>query len=95
MIYVSPYARLTDNGDGSYTQSQVEFFSSLKYGQMHYTYGGYIGAGAYFGIDRSTTSGLNVRYYFVPFPRGIEVMQNTFVKRFGGLYISLQFGSYF
>jgi outer membrane protein W len=95
MIFVAPYARLTTTSDGFISQEPVEFFSSLKYGQMHFTYGGYLGAGAYFGIERSTISGLNVRYYYVPFPRGIEVMDQTFVKRFGGLYISLQFGAYF
>jgi hypothetical protein len=99
MIFVAPYARMDSvylSGGGTVVQQeQVEFFSSLKYGQMRYTIGGYIGAGAYFGIDRSSVSGLNIRYYYVPFPKGIEVMDGGRATRFGGLYISLLFGTYF
>jgi hypothetical protein len=99
MIFVAPYARMDSvylsGGGAVQQQSQVEFFTSLKYGQMRYTFGGYIGAGAYFGIDRSSISGLSVRYYYVPFPKGIEVMDGGRATRFGGLYISLTFGTFF
>ncbi|HTP13420.1 MAG TPA: hypothetical protein VMM37_07305 [Bacteroidota bacterium] len=97
MVFVAPYAtpQVVDLGGGSSTvqYNQIDFFSSLKYGRFKYTVGGYIGAGAYFGLDKGTLSGINVRYYFSPFPAGIEVMTNSAMKTFGGFYITLNFGS--
>jgi len=100
LIFVAPYATpqtLIDPISGEiYTQyNQIDFFSSLKYGQFRYTIGGYIGAGAYFGMDKGSLSGVNVRYYISPYPPGIQVMTVPApkVKNFGGLYISLNFGT--
>ncbi len=97
MVFVAPYAtpQVTDLGNGTYyTQyNQIDFFSSLKYGQVRYTVGGYIGAGAYFGLDKGTLSGINVRYYISPFANGIPVMTNSAIKNFGGFYITLNFGT--
>ncbi|MBP6673095.1 MAG: hypothetical protein KA247_08095 [Bacteroidetes bacterium] len=53
-----------------------EFFSSLSYGRAHYTMGAYIGVGAFFGADMGSLSGINIRYYYVPFPNGIESLQD-------------------
>ena len=96
-LFVSPYARLVDIplGDGStFKQAQkVDFFESLKYGKAHTTVGGFVGAGAYFGRDRTNVLGLSIRYYFIPVRSGIEVMQGGFVREFGGLFITLHFGS--
>lgn len=96
-LFVSPYARIiaTQLGDGStFLQSEkVDFFESLKFGKAHTTLGGFIGAGAYFGKDRSNVMGLSIRYYFIPISPGIEVMQGGFVKEFGGVFITLHFGS--
>jgi len=98
IMFVAPYASpqtVIDPTTGQpYTQyNQIDFFSSLKYGQFRYTVGGYIGAGAYFGMDKGSLSGVNVRYYFSPFPSRIQVMTNSAIKNFGGLYISLNFGT--
>lgn len=103
MIFVAPYAKdniITFSDGSSFTQTEeIEFFSSLKHGQAKYTVGGYIGAGAFFGIDRSTVSGLAFRYYYIPFPSGIAVMEENsnrgVMKRFGGFYITLSVGSSF
>ena len=93
MVFVAPYVFVRDNGQGFRYTEQVEFFNSLKYGQAKYTLGGYIGAGAYFGLDRGVLTGLSVRYYIVPFRKGIEVLDGGFIKTFGGFYITLNFGS--
>lgn len=97
MVFVAPYAntRQVQGPDGSILtfSEQVEFFSSLKYGQAKYTLGGYVGAGVYFGLDKGTLSGVSVRYYIVPFKNGIESLQNVYIKQFGGFYITLNFGS--
>lgn len=93
-IFVAPYSSLqTDPLTGQPYYAPIDFFSSLKYGQFRYTFGGYIGAGAYFGMDKGSLSGVNVRYYFSPFPSGIQVMTNSVLKSFGGLYITLTFGT--
>ncbi len=80
MIYVFPY--------------NEEYFTALGQGHPQYTIGGYIGAGAYFGSERSNLLGINIRYYFVPYPDGIESMTNVAPKKqFGGFYITLNFGT--
>jgi hypothetical protein len=99
MVYVAPYSRtyvdtLSNNVIYSHTDL-IEFFTSLKSGQPRYTLGGYIGAGAHFGLDRTTLTGLSVRYTFVPFPDGIEVLSNSLVRDVGGFYITLHFGSFY
>lgn len=96
MVFVSPYSR-KEVFPGPFgtvtTYEQVEFFSSLKYGQARYTLGGFIGLGAYFGMEKGSLSGINIRYYVVPFSQGIEVMEGGYIKTFGGFYITLNFGS--
>lgn len=78
LIFSSPYNK--------------EFFSSLKYGKAHYTLGGYIGAGAFFGSDLLRVFGLNVRYYFIQYPTGIESMLNVKKKDFGEFSLSASIG---
>ena len=97
MIFVAPYSNtitVPAPGGGTFTYTeQVEFFNSLKYGQARYTLGGYIGGGAYFGLDKGTLSGVSIRYYFIPFSNGIEILERVYVKNFGGFFITLNFGS--
>lgn len=100
MMYVAPYAYttvLTDTASGiTYTfTEEVEFFESLGRGQAKFTLGGYLSAGAYFGSPFGTLIGLSVRYYVVPFPQGIEIMEGVTVKNFGGFYITLNIGSFY
>lgn len=97
MVFVAPYANTRQtrgpNGEIITYSEQIDFFSSLKHGQAKYTLGGYIGGGAYFGLDKGTLSGISVRYYFIPFQKGIESLEGTFIRRFGGFFITLNFGS--
>ncbi|HTX17246.1 MAG TPA: hypothetical protein VMG34_01195 [Bacteroidota bacterium] len=77
-----------------------EFFNSLGYGQAHYTLGGYIGLGAFFGAGHESLSGVNIRYYIEPIAGGIDSMMNsdqTIEKKkdFGGFFITFNFGSLF
>jgi len=81
LIYSSPYDR--------------EFFSSLKYGKAHYTFNAFIGAGAFFGSDVHSLSGISVRYYLIPYSRGIESLQGKPMKQFGGLFLLLDLGLFF
>lgn len=98
VMVIAPYQRAieTDVGVGSIIEyQQIDFFESLKYAQAQYTLGGYIGAGAYFGTEGGTLSGVSIRYYFIPFREGIETLEGVFVNNFGGLYITLNFGTFF
>lgn len=100
MMFVAPYAfteTITDSA-GTFrvtSTKEVEFFESLGYGQAKYTVGGYLSAGAYFGAPYGTLVGLSIRYYFVPFPQGIEIMEGITVKNFGGFYITVNIGSFY
>jgi outer membrane protein W len=93
MLYVSPVT-----GD---------MFSSLwDGGTSHYTFGGFLGAGAQFGFDRSSIFGLNIRYMVIPVPAGIysvgvpdpdnpEQLKPTPLENANGFYITINFGSTF
>ena len=73
--------------------NQVDFFSSLHRGQMQYTLGGFVGAGAYFGLEKGSLTGVSIRYYYVPYSPGIQSLQGVSIRKFGGFYITLNFGS--
>ncbi|MBI4548102.1 MAG: hypothetical protein HY707_08985 [Ignavibacteriae bacterium] len=79
LIYVFPY--------------NEEYFKALGRGHPEYTFGGYVGIGAFFGSERASLLGLNLRYYFVPYPAGIESLRDSYKKQFGGFYITVNFGS--
>jgi hypothetical protein len=86
LVLSSPYSR--------------EFFNSLAYSQAHYTIGGYVGVGAFFGSDKKSISGVNLRYYFVPFASGIPSLADangylSSKSQFGGIFLTLNFGSMF
>jgi hypothetical protein len=79
MIYVFP--------------EREEYFTAIGHGHPKYTAGAYLGVGAYFGSETSNLLGLNLRYYFVPYPAGIEGLQGIPKKQFGGFFITLNFGN--
>lgn len=83
MIYVFPY-----NDD---------YFSALGHGHPQYTGAAYIGMGSYFGGQESNLLGINIRYYYIPYPKGIDSFlagtQVTRKTQFGGFYITIHFGS--
>ncbi|MCK9410318.1 MAG: hypothetical protein WCX28_14295 [Bacteriovoracaceae bacterium] len=93
MVLVHPYR---DEGTGE----QMDYFRSLGLARPRYTLGGYIGAGAFFGADMGSLSGINIRYYFVPVDGGIESLVNGAGKKmkktdFGGFFITINLGSAF
>ncbi len=98
MIVVAPYATYTPSvdisGNAYMQQNQIDFFTSLKYAQLRYTFGGFIGAGLYFGSQQGTMTGISVRYLYIPYSPGIEVMQGGSMNSFGGLFLTLTFGGY-
>ncbi len=99
IMFVAPYAYYRtvtgSNGETFTFTEEVEFFTSLKFGQAKYSLGGFLAAGAYFGAPHGTLLGLSIRYYHARFPQGIEILNNRRVKNFGGIYITLNVGSFY
>jgi len=94
MLYVSP------------ADPEGDFLSSLGGGTTHYTFGGFLGAGAQFGFDRSSVLGVNVRYFIIPAPDGISSVvvpdeesptgaRAVQLANANGFYITLNFGTTF
>lgn len=83
MLYVSP------------ADPEGDFLSSLGGGTTRYTFGGFLGAGAQFGFDRSSVIGVNVRYFIIPVPEGVQSVQQGYLENANGFYIALNFGTAF
>jgi hypothetical protein len=71
----------------------AEFFTAIGRGRPRYTAGAYVGVGAYFGSETSNLFGLNIRYYYVPYPGGIDGLAGVPRKQFGGFFITINFGN--
>lgn len=80
-LYVTPYHQ--------------DFFRYLDRGHMEYSYGGFVGVGAQFGYDRSAVFGVNLRYYIIPLPSGIQSVREGTMSNANGFYITVNFGSGF
>jgi hypothetical protein len=74
------------------TPAEKEFFSSLVHGSTDWFYGGYLGAGALFGFDRSSVFGLNLRYMLIPTPAGIQSVKQGELANANGFFIALHLG---
>ncbi|MDH7515598.1 MAG: hypothetical protein QHI48_06980 [Bacteroidota bacterium] len=77
------------------TPADMEFFTSLGHGYTDFTYGGYLGAGAYFGFDRASVFGLNLRYLIIPTPSGIQSVRQGELPNANGFFIGIQLGAAF
>lgn len=78
------------------TPYELEFFESFGKAKLKYALGGYVGFGAYFGLNKKNLVALNVRYYYTHmFDKGVENLKNTFRKNFGAFYITLSLGNMF
>ena len=103
MVYAMPYQTLTRGSDGYIGVDQVEFFKAIGRGQAHHTVGGYVGFGAHFGPERGSVFSVNFRYYVVHLLSGsLPSTYNLYTgeiagtkKEFGGVAITVSFGSTF
>lgn len=93
MVLSAPYSETEVLGPGATSTRKIDFFKSLGRGRAHYTAGGYMGVGAFFGSERKNLMGVNIRYYFVPLATGIESLENVRKKDFGGFFITINFGT--
>jgi len=75
------------------TPSTDNFFPSFGSAKIKVVPGGFAGLGANFGIDRHSTFGANLRYYFIPYPPpGVESTANTFLTNFNGMFLTVNYG---
>lgn len=76
------------------TPYDKEFFNAFGSAQAHYTLGGYIGLGANFGINKSSLVGLSIRYYVIHFfDKGVQSLENQYMKNLGGIYVTINLGT--
>jgi len=84
MAGVSPAIVLTN----PYSES---FFKAIKYTQMSYAVGGFIGIGLEFVESSELSLGINARYSYIPvIGREVNSLENTPLKDIGGFQISFQ-----
>ena len=103
IVYAMPYQTLTRADDGYINVEQVDFFKAIGMGQAHHTVGGYVGFGANFGPERGSVFSVNFRYYLVYLLSGaLPSTYNLYTgeiagtkKEFGGVAITISFGSSF
>lgn len=74
------------------TSTERDYFSSLGHGHTRYTFGGFGGFGAHFGFDRSSVMGVNVRYYVIPTPAGVQSVYEGELESGNGFFITLNIG---
>lgn len=98
IVYSAPFVEeeiyVAEDGSIVTFQKEVDFFKSLGKGRAYYTFGGYIGAGAFFGSLNSPI-GLSARYVYLPVFGGLPSMgtSKSYLKKynFGGFNIVLTF----
>lgn len=75
------------------TPYSEEFFKSFSKAQAKYAFGGYIGFGANFGLDKSSLVGVNFRYYYTRIIDGyVESLEGKKKKDIQGFFITLNLG---
>lgn len=81
--------------------AQDEFFTSLKKAKAHFSFGGFVGIGTYWGINNETLFGISIKYLLASYPQGIVSLENPYTNQklklneFGGFYITLNVGQSF
>jgi len=77
------------------TPYEREFFNAFSYAKFYTRFGTFLGIGADVGTGASLLS-INARYYYIPFGgNGLESIRDYPIKDFGGLFLSLSFGTRF
>lgn len=75
------------------TPYEKEFFTAFGSAKFYGRFGGFIGAGANFGSSANMLTGINIRYYYIPFGgKGLESIRDLPIETFGGIYLSLTIG---
>jgi len=70
---------------------EFSFFPSIGHASLHAAVAGFFGCGAEIGGGRPIL-GVNVRYFIVPYPAGLESIRDNPITDFGGLFLTLNVG---
>ncbi len=74
----------------------VGWFSAFGDAELHTRLGGFVGLGAYIGSIANSILGVHIKYYYVPFgDKGLESVLGMPIDNFGGIFLSLSFGTTF
>jgi hypothetical protein len=75
------------------TPYEEEFFSSFGNAQTHYAFGGYVGFGANFGLDKSNLVGVSFKYFYSKLiDGGVESLYGKEKTEIKGFFITLTLG---
>ncbi len=75
------------------TPYNMEFFNSFGEASVKFAAGGYVGAGANFGLDDRNLVGISFRYYIIKFfGDGVESLEGRFKDTIGGFFVALNIG---
>lgn len=75
------------------TPYEREFFNSFGYANFYTRFNFFVDLGAFFAITSKSRSGVNIRYYYIPFGGdGLESIEGKPIYNFGGIFLSLIFG---
>ncbi len=78
------------------TPYNKEFFTAFGYGDLYLRFGAFVGGGANVSAVEGSILNLSVKYYYIPFgDDGLESIKNNPIHNFGGVFLSLTFGSKF
>jgi outer membrane protein W len=75
-----------------FNDGQQEFFSALFKPTFDMTFGSFLGIGANFGTDAKTLFGANIRYFIIPYAKGVESTRDHFLTNFSGVSLSVNYG---
>lgn len=73
----------------------LEFFTGIAHAAVHIAPDAFVGVGAYFGRDKRSLTGVNFRYYIIPYKPGVESIRGKPITEFGGFFITLNWGMAF
>jgi outer membrane protein W len=74
------------------TPFSQEYFSAFGSAQAKAVPGGFVGAGANFGVDRKTSFGASIRYFIIPYPGSVQSTSTQSLTDLSGLFLTVSYG---
>jgi hypothetical protein len=68
------------------------FFSGFGEATTDFVPGGFVGVGTTFGSEKKSQFGVNVRYYIIPYPKGIQSLDSETLTDFNALFLTITYG---
>ena len=72
--------------------ASTSVFSGLSQSTTDFTPGGFFGVGTMFGAENKSHFGANIRYYFIPYEKGIKSLDNEILRNFNALFLTVTYG---